>query len=60
MRPASRSEMGKIGRALGSIETEQPRLQRQIHSFVRVFAIIGVLLGGLIGAALWAAARFMA
>lgn len=42
-----RSEMGKIGRALGSIETEQPRLQRQIQSFVRVFAIIGVLLGGL-------------
>jgi len=43
-----KSEMGKIGRALGSIETEQPRLQRQIHSFVRIFAIIGVLLGGLI------------
>ncbi|MEC4746865.1 cation-translocating P-type ATPase [Methylomicrobium sp. Wu6] len=42
-----RSEMGKIGRALGSIETEQPRLQRQIHSFVRVFAIIGVLVGAL-------------
>ncbi len=43
-----RSEMGQIGRALGSIETEQPRLQRQIHSFVRVFAIIGVFLGGLV------------
>jgi|GEM_PF-5807 len=41
------SEMGKIGRALGSIETEQPRLQRQIQSFVRVFAIVGILLGGL-------------
>ena len=41
------SEMGKIGRALGSIETEQPRLQRQIHSFVRVFAIVGAVLGGL-------------
>ena len=48
MRLACKSEMGKIGRALGSIETEQPRLQRQIHSFVRIFAIIGVLLGGLI------------
>ena len=42
-----KSEMGKIGRALGSIETEQPRLQRQIQSFVRVFAIVGILLGGL-------------
>jgi len=42
-----RSEMGKIGRALGSIETEQPHLQRRIHSFVKVFAIIGALLGGL-------------
>jgi Ca2+-transporting ATPase len=41
------SEMGKIGRALGSIETEQPHLQRQIHSFVKVFAIFGILLGGL-------------
>lgn len=40
-----RSEMGKIGRALGAIETEQPRLQRQIHSFVRTFALIGALVG---------------
>jgi P-type Ca2+ transporter type 2C len=43
-----RSEMGKIGRALGSIETEQPHLQRQIHTFVKVFAIVGALLGGII------------
>lgn len=43
-----RSEMGKIGRALGTIETEQPRLQRQIQSFVRTFAIIGALVGGLV------------
>ncbi|WP_198408455.1 cation-translocating P-type ATPase [Methylomicrobium lacus] len=42
-----RSEMGKIGRALGAIETEQPRLQRQIHSFVRTFALIGALVGSL-------------
>ncbi len=42
-----RSEMGKIGRALSSIETEQPHLQRQIHSFVRIFAIIGALIGTL-------------
>jgi len=43
-----RSEMGKIGRALGSIETEQPHLQRQIHAFVKIFAIVGALLGGVI------------
>jgi P-type Ca2+ transporter type 2C len=42
-----RSEMGKIGHALSTIETEQPHLQRQIHAFVRVFAIIGVLIGSL-------------
>lgn len=42
-----RSEMGKIGRALGDIETEQPHLQRQIHKFVRAFALIGILVGGL-------------
>lgn len=40
-----RSEMGKIGRALETIETEQPRLQLQIRGFVRVFAIVGALAG---------------
>ncbi len=43
----SRSEMGKIGRALRSIETEQPHLQVQLRSLVRVFAIFGALAGGL-------------
>jgi len=43
-----RSEMGKIGRALESIETEQPRLKIQIHGLVRNFAIIGLLAGGLV------------
>jgi len=42
-----RSEMGKIGRALGSIETEQPHLQRQLRWLVRDFAIFGALAGGL-------------
>jgi P-type Ca2+ transporter type 2C len=42
-----RSEMGKIGRSLGNIETEQPGLQLQIQSFVRTFAIIGALVGSL-------------
>ena len=42
-----RSEMGKIGRALQTIETEQPHLQRQIRWLVRDFAIVGALAGGL-------------
>ena len=42
-----RSEIGKIGRALSTIETEQPLLQLQIHAFVRAFAIIGALVGTL-------------
>ena len=43
----ARSEMGKIGHALETIETEQPRLQVQIRRLVRDFAIIGALAGGL-------------
>jgi Ca2+-transporting ATPase len=42
-----RSEMGKIGRALETIETEQPRLQVQIRVLVRNFAIVGALAGAL-------------
>lgn len=42
-----RSEMGKIGHALGTITTEQPKLQQQIKGLVRHFAIIGSLAGGL-------------
>ena len=41
-----RSEMGKIGRALQTIETEQPRLQLQMRWLVRDFAIVGALAGG--------------
>ena len=37
----SQSEMGKIGHAIKSIETEQPHLQKQLRSLVRNFAIIG-------------------
>lgn len=40
-----RSEMGKIGAALESIETEQPHLQLQMRSLIRNFAIIGALAG---------------
>ena len=43
-----RTEMGKIGHALETIETEQPRLQIQIHRLVRDFAIIGVIAGALV------------
>ena len=38
-----RSEIGKIGQALKSIETEQPRLQKQTRGIVRFFAIISFL-----------------
>lgn len=42
-----RSEMGKIGRALGTIETEQPHLQLQMRGLVRNFVIVGAVAGGL-------------
>jgi len=35
-----RSEIGKIGQALHSVETEQPRLRQQTKKIVKVFAII--------------------
>jgi Ca2+-transporting ATPase len=43
-----RTEMGKIGRALGSIETEQPHLQKQMQWLIRDFAIVGALAGGIV------------
>ena len=42
-----RSEMGKIGHALGAIETEQPQLQVQLRSLVLAFAVVGGLAGSL-------------
>lgn len=45
---ANNTEMGKIGRALDSIKTEQTQLNRQIQWLVRDFAIIGTLAGGLV------------
>jgi len=42
-----KSEMGKIGRALETIETEQPHLRIQIRGLVRNFAIVGALAGAL-------------
>jgi P-type Ca2+ transporter type 2C len=38
-----RTEMGSIGRALNTIETEQPHLQKQMRGIVRSFAIIGLI-----------------
>ncbi|MBI5505297.1 MAG: cation-translocating P-type ATPase [Deltaproteobacteria bacterium] len=38
-----RSEIGKIGQALGDIETEPPRLRVQTQRLVRNFAGVGVL-----------------
>lgn len=36
-----RSEIGKIGHSLSSMETEPPRLQAQMRSVVRIFAMVG-------------------
>jgi len=36
-----RSEIGKIGQSLSTLETEAPRLQIQTQRFVRLFALIG-------------------
>ncbi|MGO3933590.1 cation-translocating P-type ATPase [Rhodopseudomonas pseudopalustris] len=36
-----RSEIGKIGQALGTLEAEPPRLQTQTRKLVRVFAVVG-------------------
>src|SRR5450631_2987780 len=43
----ARSEMGKIGKDLRSIETEQPHLQRQMRWLIRDFAVVGAVAGGL-------------
>jgi Ca2+-transporting ATPase len=39
------TEMGKIGRALSTIETEQPHLQTQLKNLIRNFSIIGGIAG---------------
>jgi P-type Ca2+ transporter type 2C len=44
----ARSEMGKIGKDLRTIETEQPHLQRQMSWLIRDFAVVGAAAGGLI------------
>jgi P-type Ca2+ transporter type 2C len=36
-----RSEIGRIGQSLNSLETEPPRLQAQIRRLVRVFLMVG-------------------
>ncbi len=41
------SEMGKIGKDLRSIETEQPHLQRQMSWLIRDFAIVGAVAGAM-------------
>ena len=39
-----RSEIGKIGKSLSDIKPEAPRLQVQIRGFVRIFAVVGIVL----------------
>ena len=36
-----KSEIGKIGQSLSSLETEPPRLQTQMNRLVRMFAVVG-------------------
>ena len=43
----ARTEMGKIGGVLATIQTSQPQLQRQMQWLVRDFAIVGAVAGGL-------------
>jgi P-type Ca2+ transporter type 2C len=43
----AQSEMGKIGKDLRSIETEQPHLQRQMSWLIRDFAIVGAVAGAM-------------
>lgn len=43
-----KSEIGKIGQALRSVEMEQPRLRQQTQKIVKVFALIGGGLSGLV------------
>lgn len=43
-----RSEIGRIGRALSSVDIEPPRLQAQTRRLVRVFALIGVSVSALV------------
>jgi len=44
----ARSEIGKIGRAVGAIESEPPRLQVQTRRLVLVFAAVGLTLSALV------------
>lgn len=42
-----RSEIGKIGQSLSTLDTEPPRLQAQTQRLVRVFALVGGLVSAL-------------
>ncbi len=47
-RTGARTELGRIGEALGSITTERTRLQREIDRLVRVMAVVGLAVAGLV------------
>ena len=49
-----RCEMGKIGHALQTIETQQPHLQKQLSGLVRNFAVIGAIASILTVVLFWA------
>ena len=39
-----RSELGKIGKSLESLQTSEPRLQQETSRLVKIFAVMGLLL----------------
>jgi Ca2+-transporting ATPase len=45
---AARSEIGKIGQALGTIETEPPLLRRQTQRLVQILATVGLSLSAIV------------
>ena len=49
----ARSEIGKIGKSLGSLETEAPRLQQQTRRLVMIAAVFGGAVSTLVVALYW-------
>lgn len=49
----ARSEIGKIGKSLGTLETETPRLQKQTQRLVVIFAFFGAAVSVLVVTLSW-------
>lgn len=48
MATGPRTEIGKIGKSLGEVETEIPHLQTQTRKLVRIFALVGAAVSTLV------------